>query len=159
MAQVMEERQRIKSLANGEPVLQAQWFIDPLKYPSKHQLKYPGIGQRISAHLKAEEPLLLEHFHCSTPIVASWIRKCLLSPREKDGESIDGYWSIELHARHCIGIRSWGSSAFPPLATWLLLTAAECKPLQSTRRPVVRNMVKQWFSVCDEGKELLPTVE
>lgn len=36
----MEERQRIKSLANGEPVLQA------------------------------EEPLLLEHFHCSTPIVA-----------------------------------------------------------------------------------------
>eukprot|EP00435_Cladocopium_sp_Y103_P044541 s2276_g12.t1 len=40
LEEVMEERQRIKSLANGEPVLQA------------------------------EEPLLLEHFHCSTPIVA-----------------------------------------------------------------------------------------
>ena len=36
----MEERQRIKSLANGEPVLQA------------------------------EEPLLLEHYHCDSPIVA-----------------------------------------------------------------------------------------
>ncbi|CAK9064931.1 unnamed protein product [Durusdinium trenchii] len=40
LEQVMEERQRIKSLANGEPVVQA------------------------------EEPLLLEHFHCKTPIVA-----------------------------------------------------------------------------------------
>ena len=40
LEEVMEERQRIKSLANGEPILQAS------------------------------EPLLLEHFHCSTPIVA-----------------------------------------------------------------------------------------
>ncbi|CAJ1353526.1 unnamed protein product [Effrenium voratum] len=40
LEEVMEERQRIKSLANGEPVLQA------------------------------EEPLLLEHYHCDSPIVA-----------------------------------------------------------------------------------------
>ena len=38
----MEERQRIKSLANGEPVLQAQ------------------------------EPLLLEHYHCDSPVVVTW---------------------------------------------------------------------------------------
>mmetsp|Transcript_55725 Transcript_55725/g.129979 ORF Transcript_55725/g.129979 Transcript_55725/m.129979 type:complete len:904 (-) Transcript_55725:145-2856(-) len=38
--EVMEERQRIKSLANGEPVL------------------------------LAEEPLLLEHYHCDSPVVA-----------------------------------------------------------------------------------------
>eukprot|EP00434_Breviolum_minutum_P040586 symbB.v1.2.036066.t1/scaffold4838.1/size34075/3 len=43
LEEVMEERQRIKSLANGEPILQAS------------------------------EPLLLEHFHCSTPIVAPWL--------------------------------------------------------------------------------------
>ena len=40
-AEVMEERQGIKSLANGEPVLQAQ------------------------------EPLLLEHYHCDSPVVAT----------------------------------------------------------------------------------------
>lgn len=40
LEEVMEERQGIKSLANGEPVLQAQ------------------------------EPLLLEHYHCDSPVVA-----------------------------------------------------------------------------------------
>jgi len=40
LEEVMEEREGIKSLANGEPVLQAQ------------------------------EPLLLEHYHCDSPVVA-----------------------------------------------------------------------------------------
>ena len=78
---------------------------------------------------QAEEPLLLEHFHCSTPIVATWMQilvaLSLFHARIVSPESSP--------PRHCIGTRSWASSAFRPLAMWWLLIAVECKPFLSMR--------------------------
>lgn len=67
LLQVMEERQRIKSLANGEPILQAFKIVGVFMWVSLgFCLEHPDFFQ-------ASEPLLLEHFHCSTPIVAPWL--------------------------------------------------------------------------------------